>query len=94
MAKALPRRGGNHHTYGVFIGGAPLDFNYRLTGERHYRFTAQRWGAKVINSIKEALLNAINSKDTDKFNGNLGKTESSASNEIDKETFIKQLQKS
>ena len=93
MARAPPRRGENHPTYGVFIGAAPLDDNYRLTGERHYRFTAQRRGAKVINSIKQTLLNAINSKDTDKFNGNLERTESTLSNEIDKESFIKQLQK-
>ena len=82
MARAPQRRGGNHHIYGVFIGGAPLDDNYRLTGERHYHFTAQRRGAKVINSIKQTLLNAINSKDTDKFNGNIKKTKSSVSNKL------------
>ena len=93
MAGAPPRRGGNHPTYGVFLGGAPLDNNYRLTGTRHYRFTSQRRGAKVINSIEQVLLSAINSKETEKFNGNLEKSESFAANEMDKETFIKQLQK-
>ena len=59
------RQGGDHPTYGVFLGGAPLDDNYRLTGARHYRFTAQRCSAKVINSIEQSLLSVISSKDSE-----------------------------
>jgi len=88
-----PRRGGKHPIYGIFIGGSDLDDSYRLTGTRHYKFTAQRRGPKVINSIEQALLNTIASKDADKFDGNLDKTSSSTKNEIDKATFIKQLKK-
>ena len=83
MARAPPRRGGNHLTYGVFLGGALLDNDYRLTEIRHYRFTTQHLGAKVIISIEQALLHAINSKESEKFNGNLEKTESFAANEMD-----------
>ena len=79
--------------YGVFLGGSPLDNNYRPTGTRHYRFTSQCCGAKVINLIEKALLSAINSKESEKFNGNLEKSESFAANEMDKEMFTKQLQK-
>ena len=64
MVRAPPRRGGNHPTYGVFLGGSPLDNDYWLTDTRHYRFTSQCRGAKVINSIKQALLSAINSKES------------------------------
>ena len=76
MARVPPRRGGNHPTYGVFLGGAPLDDNYCLTGAQHYRFTAQHRGVKVINSIEQSLLSAISSKDFEKFNGNLERSDS------------------
>ena len=88
-----PRRGGIHSTYGVFIGGNELDNTYHLIGARHYRFTGQRRGAKVINSIEQVLLKSIESTDTMKFNGSLEKTASTAPNEMDKETFIKELKK-
>ena len=39
------------------------------------------------------LLKAIESKDTDKFNGKLETTESSMENELGKEFFVKQLKK-
>ena len=93
MAQIPPRRGGVHPIYGVFIGGGELDENYCLTGTRHYKFTTQRRGAKVVNAIEQALLKAIESKDSDKFNGSLELTPSSNDNELDKESFIKQLQK-
>ena len=88
-----PRRGGVHPIYGVFIGGGELDNTYNLAGTRHYKYTAQRRSAKVVNSIEQALLKAIDAKDIDKFNGNLEITPSSSTNEIDKETFVKQLRK-
>ena len=91
--RPIPRRDGIHPTYGVFVGGAELDDEYRLIGTRHYKFTGQLHGTKVINSIGQALLSAISSKDTDKFNGNLDRTSSVQANELDKEMFIKQLRK-
>ena len=62
-------------------------------GTRHYRFTSQRRSAKVINSIEQALINTIASKDSEKFNGSLEKTASTSEYEMDKETFIKRLKK-
>ena len=88
-----PKRGGEHPIYGIFIGGSELDNTYNVTGTRHYRLTGQRRGPKVVNSIEQALLKTIDSNEACKFNGNLEKTELSPSNEIDKENFIKQLQK-
>ena len=50
MAQPVPpKRGGIHPTYGVFISGGDLDNEYKLTGLRHYKYTAQRRGTKVIN---------------------------------------------
>ena len=91
MSTTPPRRGGVHPIYGIFLGGGELDDEYKLTGSCHYKFTGQRRGAKVVNSIEQSLLTAIESTDADKFNGNLEKTNSSPDNEIDKEAFIKLL---
>ena len=88
-----PRRGGVHPTYGVFVGGSELDEKYCLTGTRNYQFTTQRRSAKVVNSIKQALLKAIEAKDINKFNGSLETTPSLNEFELDKESFVKQLRK-
>ena len=91
MAQDHPRRGGQHTTYSLFIGGSDLDNQYRLTGTRHYKYTNQRRGAKVVNSIEQALLKTIDSQTSPKFNGNLLRTPSSQDTELDKLNFIKQL---
>ena len=91
MARVSPKRGGQHPTYGVFIGGSFLDDQYRLTGTRHYQYTSQRRSAKAVNSIEQALLTTIESKTAPKFNGNLEKTPSSSEYELEKLSFIKQL---
>ena len=89
MARIPPKRGGEHPTYGIFIGGGFLDNQYKLMGNRHYQYTSQRRSAKVVNSIEHALLNTIKSKPAPKFNGNLEKTPSSGDNELEKLIFIK-----
>ena len=70
MAKKSPRRGGEHPTYGIFIGGSFLDNEYKLTGTRHYQFTSQRRSANVVNSIEQALLTTIESKSAPKLKAN------------------------
>ena len=92
-ARPPPRRGGEHPTYGVFIGGSELNDEYKLVGTRHYKYTSQRRSAKVINSIEQALLKAIDSKEINKFNGSLETTPSTKDTELDKEGFVKQLKK-
>lgn len=93
MARNPPKRGGEHPTYGIFIGGSFLDSEYKLTGSRHYQFTSQRRSAKVVNSIEQALLTTIESKTAPKFNGNLEKNPSSSESELEKLTFIKHLKR-
>ena len=93
MQRDPPRRGGEHPTYGIFIGGSDLDDQYKLTGARHYKYTSQRRGAKVVNSIEQALLSTIDSHTSPKFNGNLERTPSTQDTELDKLNFIKQLKR-
>ena len=93
MTRQPPKRGGEHPTYGIFIGGSFLDNQYKLTGARHYRYTSQRRSAKVVNTIEQALLTTIESKTAPKFNGNLEKTPSLNENELEKLNFIKHLKR-
>ena len=93
MAQQPPKRGGEHPTYGIFIGGSFLDNQYKLTGARHYRYTSQRRSTKVVNTIEQALLTTIESKTAPKFNGNLEKTPSLNENELEKLNFIKHLKR-
>ena len=88
-----PRRGWEHPTYGVFIEGTKLDDEYKLVGTRHYKYTSQCRSAKVINSIEQALLKTINSKEMSKFNGSFETIPSTKETELDKEGFVKQLKK-
>ena len=71
-----------------------MDDNYRLTGQRHYQFTSQRRGAKVINSIEQALLSAINSKNGAKVINSIEQALLSAINSKDSDKFNGNLQKS
>ena len=89
MAQDQPKRGGVYPSYGIFIGGGGLDKNYHSSGSRYYKFTIQRLGAEILNSTEQALLKAIDSKYTGKFNGSLELTPSSNNNELDKEAFKK-----
>ena len=93
MARQPPKRGGEHPTYGIFIGGSFLDNQYKLTGTRHYRYTSQRRSAKVVHTIEQALLTTIESNSAPKFNGNLEKTPSSSDTELEKLNFIKHLKR-
>ena len=71
MPRQPPKRGGEHHTYGKYIGGSFLDNQYKLTGSRHYMYTSQHRSAKVVNSIEQALLTTIESKTAPNINRNL-----------------------
>ena len=77
----------------IYIGGGDLVDEYKLTVTRHYKCTSKRRSVKVINSIDEALLKAIESKEIDKFNGKLEIIKSSMEHKLNKDSFVKELRK-
>ena len=87
----VPIRGGSHHIYGIFLGGSPLDSNYKLTNHRLYKFSTQRRHVKSISSIERALFDARDNTTCIKFNGNLEITDPS-SNELDKDHFLQAIE--
>lgn len=92
---SAPRRGGDHHLYGIYLGGSELTDDYELDGTHTYKYTAQRCHPKAIGSLEQALTDARDSTTTNsKFNGKLevDKTGSTRSEpEVDKAEFIKLL---
>jgi hypothetical protein len=90
-----PKRGGVHSLYGVFIGGAKLDDNYRsviFKGASLYQTSTQCRNAKTLPKIEENLLSARDSITTIKFNGRLDAPEGNLA-EIGKDRFIQVLKR-
>jgi hypothetical protein len=94
MALVEPKRGGIHSVYGLYIGGAPLNQNYKLTstGRSTYSFASQRRNVKTISSIERELVSARDSTTTLKFDGKLEAVTASAT-EIGKERFLTLLER-
>ncbi len=80
--------------YGLYIGGAPLDQEYKLTttGRSTYAFASQRRNVKTISSIERELVSARDSTTTLKFDGKLEAVTASAT-EIGKERFLTLLER-
>ena len=84
-----PRRGGSDFM-GPYVGGTPLDENYRLlTTEESFKCALQLRNAKTLLGIESDLRKALATSTILKYDGKLklGETESSAK-ELDKEEFL------
>ena len=88
----LPKRGGIHSMYGVYIGGSPLGDDYLPTKTLSYHFSSQRRHVKTIGTIESNLIKARDSTTTLKFNGQLEAVVRSAT-EIGKEKFLVMLKR-
>ena len=85
-----PRRGGINH-FGVFIGGSPLDIEYRMISPKlAYKHVSQLRVLKQLQDNQKSLLHAKDSAMTLKFNGKL-EIEDESSKELDKDQFIDHL---
>jgi Zinc knuckle len=86
----IPVRGGYHHSYGIYIGGSPLDDNYQPTREARlrYRSQSQRRNMKTIGYIESAIIAARDSSTSFKFDGCLDPAVNAPSTEIGKDRFI------
>ena len=92
-AVVMPKRGGVHATYGLYIGGCGLDNNFKPVVRRGtYSFASQRRNTKTISFIERELMNARDSTTTLKFDGKLEPVVTSTT-EIGKERFLKLLER-
>ena len=91
MALGIPKRGGTHPTFGIYLGGSGIDSDYNLLKSPSYKFTAQLRNMKQAGIGERALMNARDDSSVRKFNGKLEVSDSTSKTEMDKEDFFETL---
>lgn len=86
----MPKRGGIHPLYELYLGGSPLDDEYKPIELNSYSYATQRRNIKTIASIERDLTIARDSTTTQKFDGKLEPVVGSTT-EVGKERFLLQL---
>ena len=86
----VPRCGGNHPIYGIYLGGSGLTDDYNLTTPNSFHHVSQVLNHKQSNTNESTLILAIEDSTKPKFTGNLEISTSTAI-EYDKESFIRAL---
>ena len=90
--KETPKRGGIHPLYDLYLGGSPLDDEYRPIEANSYSYASQRRNIKTIASIERDLTMARDSITTLKFDGKLEPVTGSTT-EVGKERFLQLLER-
>ena len=88
-SSVLPRRGGNHYSYGVFLGGSALNIDYKLVGPStlFYKSINQTRGLKVVTASEGAINKRRNDVTNLKFNGKLDTDAAASTTELNKTAF-------
>ena len=86
----LPRCGGNHPVFGIYVGGAAITADYKLSRSNTFKSSTQLRTAKTLAAIETALHTAHQSTATQTFNGNLDTTIATDSStvKLNKEHFL------
>ena len=87
-----PKRGGIHPLYELYLGGSPLDDDYKPIELNSYSYATQRRNIKTIASIERDLISARDSTTTLKFDGKLEPVVGSTT-EVGKERFLQLLER-
>jgi hypothetical protein len=85
----VPRRGGNHVTHGIYLGGGQVSDTWTMPGSRYW-FSTQRWDDKYIEKIERNLTEARDSTSSLKFNGKLELSGGTAA-ELEKYRFVREI---
>ena len=86
-----PKRGGVHPLYELYLGGSPLDDEYKPIEANSYSYASQRGNIKTIATIKRDLTMARDSTTSLKFDAKLEPVVSSTT-EVGKERFLQHLE--
>jgi hypothetical protein len=87
-----PKRGGIHPLYDLYLGGSPLDNEYKPTEVDSYSYASQRRNIKTIATIERDLTMARDSTTSLKFDGKLEPVIGSTT-EVGKERFLQLLER-
>ena len=88
----VPKRGGIHPLYGLYIGGSGLDQDYQPKDRNSYSYASQRRNVKTISSIERDLVTARDSTTNLKFDGRLEPVVTSTT-EVGKVRFLTLLER-
>jgi len=84
---SVPKRGGVHPEYGIYLGGEDLDDDWDLQPGFNFKYAMQCHNAKVVASMMKTFTGARESVSVLKFDGKLEPVNEN-NKELDKEAFI------
>jgi hypothetical protein len=88
----IPKRGGTHPIYGVFLGGESVGAGCDMDDDR-YRFSSQRCDEKRAGKVERGLTDGRDKTTTLKFNGTLELDGTEVSErELDKDQFVRTIE--
>jgi hypothetical protein len=90
--REVPKRGGIDPSYDLYLGGSPLDDEYKPIEAYSYSYASQRRNVKTIASIERDLTMARDSITTLKFDGRLEPV-IGCTTEVGKERFLQLLER-
>jgi hypothetical protein len=92
MTTLIPKRGGTHPIYGVFLGGGSVRAGWNMDDAR-YRSSSQRCDEKSVGKVERGLTDARDKTTTLKFNGTLDLDVTQGSErELDKDQFVRTIE--
>jgi len=86
----VPRRGGTHPIFEVYVGGDDLTSDYKLASPHSYSSTSQICGKRSLNIVETYLYTLRIDTSSLKFNGKLDVTEGNSAtlSELNMEIFL------
>ena len=90
-SRIMPKRGGMHPIYELFMGGSELTDDYTLKSTTPYKLTTQLRNSKQSSPSKRILISARQNASSVSFKGNL-ETPDNYTNEYDKDGFVTALE--
>jgi hypothetical protein len=92
VMSSIPKRGGTHPIYGVFLGGGSVEAGLDMSTAR-YRFLSQRRDEKSVGKVEHGLTDAREKTITLKFNGTLELDGTQGiERELDKDQFVRTIE--
>jgi hypothetical protein len=89
---SIPKRGGTHSIYGVFLGRGSVEAGLDMSTAR-YRLSSQRRDEKSVAKVERGLTDARDKTTTLNFNGSLELDGAEGSErEFDKDQFVRTIE--
>lgn len=82
------RHGARHPSLGDYVGGCPLEDNYKLVNDHPFKYSSQLCNHKQLANNEKNLIKYRSSVSTMKFDGNLELNKQSPSTKMNKEQFF------